>query len=242
VRHLADPLIYAAHRRMDDTALASRACIQLRAGRVAMASTSTLGAPDMNSPIPFARRCLSCASLALVLLAPGLARAEPTTLFVPYAGAGNLSVFDAAAGTGGWVGSIDQLVPPMVDAPLSLVSFVLFNLDAATQTLTGSFEFTTTDLMSTLYGDVSGSYDMAAILDTGGQFTLDYTVRGGTGDFVDASGYGLAFVDYDPAGSFDNYSEIGLLNLSVPEPGTLALGLAGLTLMRIRRRRSAPVN
>ena len=102
-----------------------------------------------------ARRLLFAASLALAL--PFAARAEPTAYFVPFQGAGNRSVVDATAGTAGWVGSIDQLAPPLVANPLALVSFVLFTLDASTQTLSGSFEFTSTDLLSMLYGDVSGT-------------------------------------------------------------------------------------
>jgi hypothetical protein len=189
---------------------------------------------------PYARRFLMAATLALS--APLVAQAAPQTYFVPYAGAGNLSVFDASAGTGGWVGSIDQTAPPVVDSPLSLVSFVLFTIDASALTLSGSFEFTTSDLLSSLYGDVSGSVSTADILALGGQFGLDYTIRGGTGAFLDASGFGLAFVNYDPAGTFDNYSETGVLVASVPEPDTLALLTAGLVAARVSRRKVRPLN
>jgi hypothetical protein len=184
--------------------------------------------------------CRLLASLALAL--PLAALAAPVTYFVPFSGQGNVSAFDASAGSGGWVGSIDQTAPPVVDNPLSLVSVVLFQLDAATQTLTGSFEFSTTDLASTLFGTLSGSYFDADILNTGGQFSVDYTILGGTGLFSAASGFGLSFVDYNPAGTFNNYAEAGLLNFTVPAPGSLALAAAGLLALAVSRRKGQPVN
>jgi hypothetical protein len=184
-----------------------------------------------------------CAA-AFVVSLPALAQAEPTTLFVPFNGAGNLSVFSADAGTGGWVGSIDQTAPPVVSDPLSLVSVVLFQLDAATQTLRGTFEFTrSSDLGSTLFGDLMGSYGVGDILTAGGQFSIDYTVLGGTGDFAGVTGFGLSFVDFNPAGVFNNYAEAGLLTLNVPaavpEPATWAMAALGLLALSLSRRRSA---
>lgn len=189
-----------------------------------------------------ARRLL--AGLALVL--PLAASADPVSYFVPFAGSGNVSVFDPAAGSGGWVGSIDQAPPPLVPNPLSLVSVVLFQLDAATQTLTGSFEFTSAaDLASTLVGTLSGSFFDADVLASGGQFAIDYTITGGTGAFFGASGFGLSFLNFDPTASFDNYAEAGLLNFSVPAvvptPGTLALLAAGLLGLALSRRQAAPL-
>lgn len=177
------------------------------------------------------------ACIATAAAVPAVAHAVPSTLFVPFSGAGNVSVFDAAAGTGGWVGSIDPSPFPTPDLPVSLVSVVLFQLDAATQSLQGSFEFTTTDLTSVLFGAVSGTYVPPDILVNGGQFSIDYTVQGGSGLFSGASGFGLSFVDYDPAGTFDNYAESGLLLINVPEPTSLALlGAAGVALLAARRR------
>lgn len=166
--------------------------------------------------------------VALSGLAPLAAQAAAEPLFVPFEGAGNLVVFDATTGSGGWVGSIDQVAPPVVPEPLSLVSVVLFNYDAMTQLLTGTFEFTTTDLMSTLFGTLTGNTFDADILGSGGQFAIDYLITGGTGAFADANGFGLSFLTYDPAGTFNNYAEAGLLNFTVPLPGTLALVLGGL--------------
>jgi hypothetical protein len=175
-------------------------------------------------------------SLVAATLLPAAVQAAPEPFFVPYEGAGNVSVFDANAGTGGWVGSIDQVAPPVVPMPLSLVSVVLFNYDAMTQLLSGSFEFSTLDLASTLFGTLSGSGSSADILTAGGQFSIDYTISGGTGAFADANGFGLAFLNYDPAGTFNNYTESGVLVFTVPEPATYALvALLLLTMGAVRR-------
>ena len=193
----------------------------------------------MNFTLPTVRSLLAAATLCL----PLAGQADPVPLFVPYEGAGNLSVFDAAAGSGGWTGSIEQSPSPAVPAPLSMVSVVLFTLNPATLTLNGTFEFTAAaDLASTLFGDVSGSYLNPGILlasGPGGQFSIDYTITGGTGAYAGSSGYGLAFVDFDPAGLFNNYAEAGLLVItapvpapvpaSVPAPATVVL--AGLALL-----------
>jgi PEP-CTERM motif len=185
--------------------------------------------PAMKTLKSLVRQLLASAALALPLVStPALA--DPVSYFVPFQGQGNVAVFDSTAGTGGWVGSIDQVQPPVVASPLSLVSVVLFTVDAATQTFSGSFQFTTTDLMSTLFGDISGTVSAADILDNGGQFAIDYLIQGGTGLFSAASGFGLAFLDFNPLAVGDNnYLESGLLNFSVPEPATL--GLVGLALM-----------
>ena len=188
----------------------------------------------MNPLLVRVRRLLAATSLALAL--PLSALAAPTSYCVPYQGAGNLSGFDAGAGTGGGVGRIDQVPPPDVPQPLSLVSFVTFTLDPATLALSGHFEFTSTDLTSTLFGDVSGYADNADLLTLGGQLSLDYSILGGSGDYTDATGYGLAFVNYDPAGTFNNYGESGVLVFDAPEPGSLALVGLALLLAAVPRR------
>ena len=164
--------------------------------------------------------------------------------FVPCLGQGNASVFDATAGTGGWVGSIDEVPGPAnPGTPLSLVSLVsvvsvvLFTLDRAAHTLTGTFQFTTTDLLSTLFGELTGTFLDSDILTQGGQFSIDYRIDGGSGQFAHASGFGLAFVDYNPAGTFNNYGESGLLAFTVPTPATGGLVLAGLLALGVSRRR-----
>lgn len=193
----------------------------------------------MHHALSLARRLLAAAAFLL----PLAAHADPVSLFVPVEGTGNVSVFDPVAGTGGWTGSLTQSPFPAVPQPLALVSLVLFQLDAVTQTLSGTFEFTTTDLASTLFGQVSGSYVEPDILLAGGQFSVDYSIAGGSGMFVGASGYGLSLVDFAPlAGAFDNYAEAGLLVLNVAEPGTLVL--AGFALLALcvqlpQRRRTA---
>jgi len=192
----------------------------------------------------------SCALALSALLASAAAQAAPLSFFVPYTGQGNVSVFDATVGTGGWVGSIDEFPDPAVSDPLSLVSVVLFTVDEFSNTLTGSFEFTTTDLLNTLFGTLTGSYLEEDILTAGGQFSIDYLLLGGSGRFAGASGFGLAFVDYMPlAAGGNNYSESGLLvfdvpmpmlvPMLVPEPATLALVLAGLLAVGSSRRSSS---
>jgi len=207
----------------------------------------------MNTLLTRARRALLSPLLASLLCATLLtpftmstATAAPVDYFVPYLGQGNVSVFDATAGTGGWVGSIDEVPDPSnPNAPLSLVSVVLFTLDRTAHTLMGSFEFTTTDLLSTLYGELTGTFLDVDILTQGGQFSLDYRIDGGTGQFARASGFGLAFVDYDPVGTFNNYDESGVLVFSVPSPTTGALVLAGLLALGFSSfgsRKARPLN
>ena len=209
----------------------------------------------MNTLLTRARRALLSPLLCATLLTPfaiGTATAAPVDYFVPYLGEGNLSVFDAAAGTGAWAGSIDEVADPTnPNAPLSLVSVVLFTLDRTAQTLMGSFQFTTTDLLSTLYGELTGTVLDSDILTNGGQFSVDYRIDGGTGQFARASGFGLAFVNYDPAGTFNNYDESGVLVFTVPSPATGALVLAGLLALgfsrfsnvsSVSRRKARPLN
>lgn len=165
------------------------------------------------------------AALAATLALPSVAQAGNVDLFVPFGGSGNLVVFDAATGSGGWAGQIVQTPPPDVPNLLSLVSVVLFDFDPGTLTLRGSFEFTdASDLGSTIFGTLGGSAVDAGFLTAGGQLGLDYTIQGGTGRFGDATGFGLSFLTWDPAaGGPDNYTETGLLAFAVPEPGSLLL-------------------
>ncbi len=194
-------------------------------------------------PLPAITRFLRTATLAALpwfALAPA-AQAGPL-VFAPFAGSGNAVLFDASTGEGGWVGSVVQTPDPGVAAPLDFVSVVSFQFDALTRMLSGQFEFTrSTDLGATLFGQVTGSTTDADLFNLGGQLALDYTIRGGTGDFAGANGFGLSFLNYDPAGTLDNYLEDGLLVFAVPEPGSLPLlaGALGL-LVVLQRRRGAP--
>ena len=203
----------------------------------------------MNTLLTRARRALLSPLLCATLLTPfaiSTATAAPVDYFVPYLGEGNLSVFDATAGTGGWAGSILEVADPANPrAPLSLVSVVLFTLDRTAHTLMGSFEFTTTDLLSTLFGELTGTFLDSDILTNGGQFSVDYRIDGGTGQFARASGFGLAFVNYNPAGAFNNYDENGVLVFTVPSPATGALVLAGLLALgfsSVSSRKTRPLN
>ena len=180
---------------------------------------------------------------AVMASVPAPAQAATLSAFV-FDGSGNLLVFDAAAGTGGWNGAITEYSDPAAPLvnPLSLTSVVTFTLDAVTQMLSGQFEFTNAaDLSSSLFGSLSGAFtNPADTLTSGGQFSLDYTVTGGTGAYAGLQGFGLSFLSFDPnAVTFDNYSEQGLLSV-VPEPGTLALVAMCLGLMaRGQRQRSS---
>ncbi len=191
------------------------------------------------TPLPLLTRALRTAALALLpLLALAPAAQAGPLVFAPFFGSGNAVVFDPTTGDGGWVGSIEQFPDPDVADPLDLVSVVLFNYDMTSQMLSGEFTFTrSADLGATLFGLVSGSSTVADLFGQGGQLTLDYTIQGGTGDFAGASGFGLSFLQFDPAGTFDNYQEDGLLLFSVPEPGSLPLLAGALGVLALLRRR-----
>ncbi len=182
------------------------------------------------------RNMLVAASLSL--LGWGGAQAGALPLFAPFSSTGNVSVFDAAAGTGGWVGALDGLFDPASGVPLDAVQVVLFALDASTLMLSGSFEISSADLTSTLVGTLSGSATDADVLLLGGQFDLDYAIVGGSGLFAGASGFGLSFLDFDPQASVDNYVQSGVFVFTVPEPGSAWLaGGAMLALLIGRGRR-----
>jgi len=192
-----------------------------------------------------ARRWLAAAGCTLLLAAVPTAQAGPLSFF-SFEGEGNVLVFDAAAGTGGWNGRIAEFQDPAmpIAMPLALASLVTFNFDAAANQLTGQFEFTNeTDLSSSVYGTLSGAFNSMASLASGGQFGLDYMIQGGTGQFADYRGFGLSFLTFDPSATgFNNYSEQGLLVASVPEPSALWLAALGLVVLAwAPRRRQAAV-
>ena len=193
----------------------------------------------MSLPSLLARalRTITLAVLPLFTLAPA-AQAGP--MLLSFSGSGNVLVPDAQ-GDGGWTGTVLQDPEPGLATPQKLVSVVLFNVDPLTQLLSGQFTFTrASDLGATLFGLVTGGTTDDDVFNLGGQYALDYTIQGGTGDFAGASGFGLSFLNFDPNGGFDNYTETGLLVVTVPEPGALPL-VAGamLALWGVGRRRQA---
>lgn len=192
----------------------------------------------MNPFAQWARRWRpALAAAAFAWAAQGSAQAAALPLFAPFSSTGNLSVFDPAAGSGGWVGALDGLFEPDSGAPLDAVQVVLFTLDTSGLGLTGSFEISSADLVSTLVGSISGSVSDPDVLLVGGQFDLDYTISGGSGLFAGASGFGLSFLSFDPQGSFDNYVQSGLFVFSVAEPGSAWLaGSAALAALLFGRR------
>lgn len=192
----------------------------------------------MFPTLPTLRRWLAAAACLLSLSALQ-AQAQALSNF-SFDGRGNLLVFDAAAGSGGWNGEISEFSDSALPAPLSFAVLVLFDYDAALNRLFGTFEFTQADdLNSSIFGHVMGGFtDVSGSLAGGGQLGLDYSLLGGTGRYAGASGFGLSFLSFDPAATGDNnYVEQGLL-VAVPEPGMAGLmagGLIALALARPRR-------
>ncbi|MBN8511080.1 MAG: hypothetical protein J0L57_21025 [Burkholderiales bacterium] len=179
---------------------------------------------------------------AACVLGLGLTAAQAHPLAdLPFAGQGNLLVFDAATGSGGWNGEIRAVSDPATPPALSFAVLVTFDYDATANRLHGRFEFTQADdLASSVFGRVRGGFtDAAGSLDAGGQLALDYDVRGGTGRYAGTSGFALSFLSFDPRADGDaNYTEHGLL-VAVPEPGMAWLMAAGLLLLAPRHRRRA---
>jgi hypothetical protein len=191
--------------------------------------------PNFFNPARHAAPWLMRALGALALLAATTVPVQAGPTLLAYSGSGNAVLFDASTGEGGWVGALDEVPDPGNPTPAALVSVVLFAFDAASGVLSGQFEFTdSADLGSALFGTLLGSTTDADPFGAGGQFAIDYTVAGGSGRFAGFSGFGLAFLNLDPAAPGDNYSESGLLVLSVPTPGTLGLALAALGVLALR--------
>jgi hypothetical protein len=171
--------------------------------------------------------------LGLSAVLPLAAQAGPMAdISVFFDGAGTQQAIDAQS-NGFWSGSITPGFGS--DITESLMSTVLFKLDASGTMLSGSFQFNSMDLSSTISGLLTGSD-----ADGDGQFEIDYQILGGSGAFSRASGYGLSFISFDrPLTMAGSYTESGLLSFAVPEPSSY--GLLGLALLGVAltRRKSA---
>jgi hypothetical protein len=183
------------------------------------------------------RATVAAACLVTLALPPAV---QAAVVDLPFEGAGNVVVFDPLAGTGGWVGAMDEVLAPGNSGPArSYVSVVTFTFDALAKALSGQFEFTDAlDLSSSVFGTLTGTFtDPLDVLEVGGQLGLDYLVTGGTGSLAGTTGFGLSFLTYDLAATaFNNYSEQGLLVLDVqqvPTPATLPLVTGALALLAL---------
>jgi hypothetical protein len=109
-------------------------------------------------------------------------------------------------------------------------------------TLTGTGSFTLANGSGdSLFGDVDTTQDNSN--GPFGGFDIDYTVTGGTGSFAGFSGSGFSEVELtsDPRAFPTTFLERGTIFQNVVSaPPALALGLLGLALMAMARRRRAP--
>lgn len=189
----------------------------------------------MNHTLTTLRHVLLCAAVALSACLPSVVRAGPVTYEPTLDGTG-ITVYTANTGTpatggsGAWTGTLVDSPFPVPALPLSLLTQVNFSFDAINNLLTGDFEFTSdTDFNSTITGLLSGTF-LTGDFETGGQLSLDYDIRGGTGGFISASGFLISLLDVLPTGGgFGTYREVATGVFTVPEPSALAL--AGLALL-----------
>ena len=196
----------------------------------------------MNRCFALMQRALLCMSVALPLALPVAAQAGPVEYNVFFEGQGSL-VFDAATNTGAWTGTIDESPFPPVVSPLGLLSVVSFSFDGASGMLTGMFELTSaSQFADTLVGRIDGLLTQGDFA-SGGQLALDYTIENGSGQFLQASGFGVSLLDFvAPVNGFSDYTESGVLVFAVPEPAPWALTVAGLLALLATRRKAAALN
>jgi len=185
-----------------------------------------------------------CASLALcaALFVGASAQAAPVVRDVFFDGSGFL-VYDASTQTGAWTGTVDESPFPVVLPPLSFLSVVSFVFDTANNKISGNFEFTSSDFISTMFGSLSSDPLSGVFTADGTFFAIEYSIAGGSGLFAGASGFGITQFDFDaPVNGFSAYREAGVMAFTVPEPATLPLLLAGLLGVAALRARSRSIN
>ncbi len=174
------------------------------------------------------RRPLGQAATAVALLLATSAWAVPAT----YTATGLVAAppLPSPSGTTAFLASGDYVFEGM--GGFDLVSAFVFNIVSGTGT--GGFEFAQGS--NTFSGTIA---TVQAPVAAGPGFEISYTITGGTGVYLGATGSGnglIRLVSEAPDGSGFGYIEAGIMNVTVvPEPATSLLMLGGAAALFGRR-------